>query len=86
MGAVAPLATAARQFIVASTVAPGLPALRSIASALDARPIKGGAMGAASVFPSDYVFCGTHDYAGAAKCYRYLYTSDAGNIHDGCGG
>ena len=48
MGAVAPLAKAARPFIAASSAAPGLPALQTAASAHDARLINGGTMGATS--------------------------------------
>ena len=48
MGAVAPLATAARPFIVPSTAAPGLSALKTTASAHSARLINAGAMGVAS--------------------------------------
>ena len=48
MGAVTPLATPAQLFIVTSTAASGLPALRSTASAHGARLINGGTMGVAS--------------------------------------
>ena len=49
MGAVAPLATAARPFIATSTAAPGLPALQTIASAHHgAHLINGGTMGSTS--------------------------------------
>ena len=48
MGAVAPFSTAARPFIATSTVASGLPALRTTASAHNARLISGGTMGEAS--------------------------------------
>ncbi|CAN0436329.1 unnamed protein product [Ascophyllum nodosum] len=48
MGAMAPLATAARPLIALSAVASGLPALRTTASAHGARLISGGTIGAAS--------------------------------------
>ena len=47
MGVVTPLATAARSFIVTSTAALGVPALRTTASAHGVRLISGGTMGAA---------------------------------------
>ena len=48
MGVVAPLTTGPRSFIVAFTVAPSTPALRTTASAHGARLTSGGTMGAAS--------------------------------------
>ena len=48
MGAIAPLATAARPFIATSTAAPGLSALQITASAHGGRLISGGIIGAAS--------------------------------------
>ena len=56
MGAIAPLATVVRPFIATSTVAPGLPSLRSTTSAHGARLISGGAMGAASVLTATKSF------------------------------
>ena len=50
MGAVAPLATAARPFIATSTAAPGLPALQTTDSAHAARLISGDTMWVASTF------------------------------------
>ena len=50
MGMVAPLAIVTRPFIVTTTVAQGLPALRAIASAHGVSLVRGGAMGAASAF------------------------------------
>ena len=48
MAAVAPLATATWRFVVTSTMAPGLPALRTTASADGARLISGGTIGVTS--------------------------------------
>ena len=56
MGEVAPLATAARAFIVIYTAAPGLSALRTTALVLGARLISGGAMGASTSFTATVSF------------------------------
>ena len=85
MGAVAPLATAARPFIATSTAAPGFPALQTTALAHGARLISVGDHGGGFYFHRSYIFCGAHDYARASGCYHYRYTGDADNCHGGGG-